>query len=112
MSARGWLACALLALALLYAAWFRAGDAATLAIFMAPPLLLAVLLRWRPRAAAFWSGVLALAWFSHGVMAAWSRPGERGYALVEVALALLVILAANFPALHARFGRRRADRDV
>lgn len=113
MSARAWLAVALLALALLFGAWFwREGATATLWVFILPPLALAALLRRRPRAASFWAGVLALAWFSHGIMAAWSRPGERGYALVEVALALLVILAANFPALQARFGRHRADPNV
>lgn len=108
MSARLALACALLALAALYLGWFRAAGAATLAIFALPPLALALLLRPRPRAAAFWSGVLALLWFSHGVMAAWTRPPERGYALAEIALALAVIFSTNWPALRTRFGRRRA----
>ncbi len=106
MSARVVLACALLALAALYGAWFRDAGAVALAIFVLPPLLLAALLRIRPRAAGFWAGVLALLWFSHGVMAAWSRPPERGFAVAEVALALAVIFAANFSALRARFGGR------
>lgn len=98
---------ALLALAALYAAWFaRSGDWIAVAVFAAPPLLLAALVAWRPRAAGFWSGVLALAWFAHGVMVAWSRPGERGFALAAVALALLVIGAANFEAMRARRRRR------
>ena len=49
------------------------------------------------RTASFWAGVAALAWFSHGVMVAWSRAGERGYALAEVALALVIVFAASLP---------------
>lgn len=104
------LVAALLALALLYVAWFRrAPDAwVALAVFALPPVALAVA-RWRGSArAGFWSGVLALAWFSHGVMVAWTRPAERGFALAEVALAALVVVASSWPGLQARFGRRRA----
>ena len=95
---------ALCALVLLYAAWFgAAADWVALAVFALPPLLLAL---WLPRApvlAGFWAGLLALAWFSHGVMVAWSRPGELWPALAEVALALAVVLAASVPGLRARF---------
>ncbi len=104
-----WLMIALLALAALHAAWFaREGSTVGLVVFALPPLLLAALLRWRAGAARFWSGVLALAWFSHGVMLAWSEPAQRGFALAEAALALVVIFAANGDALGAR--RRRKDR--
>jgi len=100
---------ALLALALLYAAWF--GDdrhaVAALLVFALPPLLLA-LPAWRGgRRAAFWAGVLALFWFSHGVMVAWTRPGERLFAWLEIGLSLLVIGAASWPGLRARFGGRK-----
>jgi uncharacterized membrane protein len=98
---------ALLALALLYAAWFgRSSDWIAVGVFAAPPLLLAALAAARLRAAAFWSGVLALGWFSHGVMLAWSDADARGFALAAVALALLVIGAANFEAVRARRRRR------
>ena len=59
------------------------------------------------RVASFWAGVLALAWFSHGVMVAWSRPPERGFALAEIALALVIVFAASLPGLRARFGRKK-----
>ena len=103
---------ALLALAALYVAWFgrQPGPWAELAVFALPPALLAVAL-WRRRdvrRTAFWAGVLALAWFSHGIMVAWTRPGERGFALVEVALALVVVMAASLPGLRARFARKRS----
>ncbi|GHA89580.1 DUF2069 domain-containing protein [Cognatilysobacter bugurensis] len=101
---------ALFALAALFAAWFapRPTQWDELVVFALPPLLLAIA-RWRGRrTAAFWASVLALGWFSHGVMVAWSRPAEAGYAWGEIALALAVIFAANLPGLRARFGKRRA----
>ena len=55
----------------------------------------------------FWASVLALGWFSHGVMSAWSHPETRWLALIEIALALLVIFSASLPGLRARFGKRR-----
>jgi len=102
-------AAALLALAVLYVAWFAIATPprAPLAVFAVPPLLLA-LACWRGRSqAAFWAGVLALAWFSHGVMVAWTRPAERGFALAEVALALVVVCAPAWAGLRARARRRR-----
>lgn len=99
---------ALLALAVLYVAWFAsAPDPWTaLVVFAVPPAVLAIA-GWRGRrSAAFWAGVLALAWFSHGVMVAWTRPPERGYALAEVVLALVVVVASSWPGLRARFARR------
>lgn len=108
------LAAALAALALLFVFWFRddAHALAALALFAGPPLLLAAGVLRGSRGAAFWSGVLALFWFSHGVMLAYDRPAERGYALAEVALSLLVVAAASLPGLRARFGGRGRGRDA
>ncbi|CAN5706151.1 hypothetical protein BH23PSE2_BH23PSE2_00200 [soil metagenome] len=106
------LAMALAALSLLFLFWFR-NDAQALAamvLFAGPPLLLAAGVLHGSRAAAFWSGVFGLFWFSHGVMLAYDRPAERVLALTEVALALLVIAAANWPGLRARFGGRGGHR--
>ena len=100
---------ALLALALLFVPWFRDDRhaVAALLVFALPPLLLAWP-AWRGgRRAAFWAGVLAVFWFSHGVMVAWTRPPERLFAWLEIVLSLLVIGAASWPGLQARFGRRR-----
>ena len=107
--ARRLLLAALIALTGLFVWWF--GTAArpwvALAVFALPPALLAVAALRGARQAAFWAGVLALAWFSHGVMVAWSRPPERVFALIEIALAVVVVVAVSLPGMQARFGRRR-----
>jgi uncharacterized membrane protein len=105
--ARRLLRLALLALVLLYGLWFgRTGQWVALGVFALPPLLLALGLPRHGARAGFWAGVLALLWFSHGVMVAWTRAPERLPALVEVALALVVVFAASVPGLRARFARR------
>ena len=99
---------ALLALALVYAVWF-AREAAwfALALFALPPLWLALGLPRGGATTAFWAGMLALLWFAHGVMVAWTRPAERGFAWLAVLLALVVVFAASLPGLRARFARKR-----
>lgn len=105
---RGLLAAALAALALLFVLWFRTAPQplAAMALFAGPPLLLLAGVLSGRRIAVFWSGVFGLFWFSHGVMLAWDRADERGYALVEIVLALLVIVAASWPGLRARVAGR------
>lgn len=104
MSASRPLVYALLALVAFYLAWF-AGDAHLLTgllAFALPPFLLAIA-AWRGwHRAAFVAGVLALLWFSHGVMLAWSDPARRWMALVEVALSLAIVYAACLPGARAR----------
>ena len=98
---------ALFGLVALYAFWFAREGWPALLVFAGPPLLLAALCWNGANKPAFWAGLLALGWFSHGVMVAWSRPLERELALVEVVLALVVVFAASAPGLRARFGARR-----
>ena len=106
--ARSLLSAGLFALATLYAAWFgRGAEWVPLAVFALPPLALAIaLLRGAGARTGFWAGVLALVWFSHGIMVAWTRPPERLFALGEVALALAIVLAASLTGLRARFSKR------
>jgi uncharacterized membrane protein len=107
-ASRRLLAVLLLGLAILFTAWF-AGDArygAALAVFALPPFLLAIGVLARRPTAPFWAGVFALGWFCHGVMLAWERADGRGFAIGEVALALGIIGASNWPGLSARFGSR------
>ena len=116
--ARRLLRVALLGLVVLYAAWFAgtrfddAGFSASpqwvaLVVFALPPLLLALMLPRHGARAGFWAGVLALLWFSHGVMVAWTRVPERWPALVEISLALVVVFAASIPGLRSRFAKKR-----
>jgi uncharacterized membrane protein len=109
--ARGLLCAALFALAAVYGAWFgRDGQWFALAVFAVPALWFGVaLLRGGGARTGFWAGVLALAWFSHGVMVAWTRPPERLFAGAEIALAVAIVLAASLTGLRARFGSRRAS---
>ena len=98
---------ALIALVGLYVFWFSSNPWPALLVFAAPPLLLA-LAAWKGSdRAAFWAAVLALFWFSHGVMVAWTRPLESELASIEIVLALVVIFAASLPGLRGRFSRRR-----
>ncbi|MBA3487052.1 MAG: DUF2069 domain-containing protein [Lysobacter sp.] len=100
---------ALLALGLLYAWWFRNDPyrMAAMLIFALPPWLMAwQVWRGRPRAGLL-SGMLALLWFSHGVMVAWVRPDERVLGLLEILLAVAVVLAASLPGLRRRFAKKR-----
>lgn len=83
------------------AAWYWLGV-----VFSLPLALLALAL-WRRRPAArYWSGVIALLYFCHGITEAWTVETARGLALAEVALSVAIILAANWIGLTARFKRR------
>ena len=70
------------------------------------PLALPLLAIRLPRRALFWAGLVSLLYFSHGVMEAWSAPAERGLALAEIALSVLLIAALG---IDAHRSRRRAD---
>lgn len=108
MTSKRLLMFALLGLALLFGLWYVHGPhaLAALVVLVLPPLLLAIA-AWRGWArAGFFGGVFALFWFSHGVMVAWSEPGQRVFALVEVLLALVVVYASSIDGMRARFGRK------
>lgn len=100
---------ALIALAALYTYWFLHDKhwLATQLVFTAPPLLLAIALRLGWQRASFWAGVLALFWFSHGVMSAWTHRDTALFAWAEIVLSLLVIAQASLPGLRARFAAKR-----
>jgi uncharacterized membrane protein len=101
---------ALIALAGLYLLWFggQPHPWAALVVFAVPPALLAMAALRGARTAGFWAGVFALAWFSHGVMVAWSRPPERVFALLEVLLAVVVVFAGSLPGIRARMAKKKA----
>ena len=78
------------------------------AFFCIPLLPTLLLLALRHRAAWLAGGVAALLYFCHGVMVAMSVPQLRALALTEVALSVLVVVAASWNGLRARFARRPA----
>lgn len=107
--ARRVLIVALIALTGLYLMWFGgASSMAALVVFALPAaaLAMAALSGWR--LAGFWAGVVALMWFSHGVMVAYTRPPERLFAIAEVGLALVIVFAASLPGMKARFSKKKA----
>ena len=105
---RTWLSLALLALTAVYGGWLWVDGAepALWTVFALPPLLLGAGVWFRRRTAPFWSGVLALFWFSHGVMVAYAEPGERAWALAVTALSVAIVVLSSLRGLVARFSRR------
>jgi len=77
--------------------------------FLCVPLLpsLALLARGH-RAALLFGALAALLYFCDGVMVAMSESAQRTPALVEVALSVLVVVAASWNGLRARFTRKPA----
>jgi len=87
---------ALFALQLLWHGWLFPAQSlpAWLPLGIATvPLLLPLFALRRPVRALLWVGILSLFYFSHGVAEAWSAPGERALAFIEVALTLVLIAA-------------------
>jgi uncharacterized membrane protein len=113
MSAHRLALLALLANTLLLLAWYGwLAPARTLpagfvlALLLAPGLPGVALAVLRHRKAAFWAGIGALFWFSHGVMEAWTEPAVRHLALTEIALSMLIVGGASWDGLRARFARK------
>jgi uncharacterized membrane protein len=55
------------------------------------PLLLPLLAIHDARRALLWVGILSLFYFCHGISEAWSAPGERWLAWIEIILTLTLI---------------------
>ncbi len=109
---RGLLAFVLMTLSVVFALWFR-GDRhyfVALVFFALPPILLGLGALRGSALARFWSGVLALLWFSHGVMVAWSNAAQRSWALAEVALAVAIVLLSCAGGLRAKFAKHKTKR--
>lgn len=98
---RAGLTACLVALVVLYLLWFH-GTGLALVLFALPPAVLALLLWLGRKRTALVAGIVAMAWFAHGVMVVWTRPPERLFALIELALALAVVGLVGLPGLRAR----------
>jgi len=91
------------ALVLLQPAWYLwlappANGRPWLALLLTlPPLLLPLTaLRTNPRRALFWTGIVALFYFCHGIVAAWVVPQARLPALIEALLCAVLIGALGW----------------
>ena len=62
----------------------------------------------RRRSARFWSGVVALLTFCHGITEAWTLAGARVPGLAEAALSALAVTSASWDGLKARRARKAA----
>lgn len=114
-SSRG--ACLALVLALLALHWLwyaRASAASTLGglvftlIVSLPLALIAIGLALDRPSARFWSGVVALFYFCHGVTDAWAIPESLLEGTAEALLSVALVLASSWDGLQARFGVRRS----
>ena len=102
---------ALFALSVLFSLWYHDSSlrVAAMVFFTLPPLLLLVgVLRGNAKA-SFWAGVFGLFWFSHGVMEAYAAPHVRTFALLEIFLALVIVVASSWPGLSGRFSKKKAN---
>lgn len=87
---------ALIALQLAWHGWLSPPQAMPTWLLLAItviPLLLPLLAIRDLRRALLWVGILSLFYFCHGVSEAWSAPGERWLAIIEIVLTLLLIAA-------------------
>jgi uncharacterized membrane protein len=73
-----------------------------------PALLLPMFaLRTNLRRALLWLGVVALFYFCHGVVAAWTTPAARAPALIECALCVIAIGTLGWIVRRDRTQRRK-----
>ena len=107
-------ALAIVALAALQLAWHgwlappvEAAPWALAVFFLLPILPALVLTLLGHRRAGFWGALAALLYFSHGVMVAWSSPGETALGLVQAALSAVLVVAASWDGMRARFNKKR-----
>jgi len=113
MTSRHITAIALVAIALLAPLWqFFLAPPQRLPAWLATAMQLApivpglVLFALRHRTATFWAGLGALFVFCHGVMEAFGAPTARVPALIEAALAVVIVFGSSWNGLRHRFGRR------
>lgn len=101
---------ALFSLSLLFSVWMHEDRyrTAALLVFALPPLLLLAGVVRGSRKAAFWSGVLGLLWFCHGIIVAYGRPEERAWGSAEIVLAVVVVMASSWPGVAGRFRKKKA----
>jgi uncharacterized membrane protein len=109
-----WVALGVFALLLLQIIWHavlappeRAPIWLVTLFFALPWLLLSVLVLIKHRTFAFWAGTLALFYFSHGVMEAWTQRDIWQLGVLEAVLCVWVIIASSWDGMKARFSKKQ-----
>lgn len=120
MSARSWRAIALgayAALVALHLAWhlWLVPPASlplgfVLALALGPLVLAGIAMLVDLRRGLFWAGFAALAYFSHGVMEAWTTPEVRALAHAEWLISTVLVVAVGAAGLADRRAARAAGR--
>lgn len=77
-------------------------------IFTVPLLPVCLLVFLKHRSFAFWGGAVALFYFSHGVMEAWTLRDVWPVGFGEALLSVWVIIAASWDGMKARFAKKPA----
>jgi uncharacterized membrane protein len=77
-------------------------------LFALPLLPVCFLVLIKHRTFAFWGGAIALFYFSHGVMEAWTDRMIWQLGLAEALLSIWVIMASSWDGMKARFATKRA----
>lgn len=113
MIARKLAQCGIFGLLLLQWLWHAAispplsvSPAVYAAFFSIPIVPALLLLACRKHEALLVGGLAALVYFCHGVMVAMTLPQQRTLAQVEILLSVLVVMAASWNGLRARFARK------
>lgn len=120
MTPRAWRALALVAYAALVALhltwhlWLappaRLPLAFVLALALGPLAMAGLVMIVDLRRGLFWAGFAALAYFSHGVMEAWTSPEIRLLAHAEWLLSTVLVVAVGAAGLAERRAARTAGR--
>jgi uncharacterized membrane protein len=85
-----------------------AGGSTALLVILGMPLAAVLVLHLARRPSArFWSGVVALLTFCHGITEAWTLPGALTPGLVEAVVSALAVTSASWDGMRARFARKR-----
>jgi len=79
-------------------------------IFSFPLIPICILILIKHRTFTFWGGTLALFYFCHGVMEAWTVRELWPLGVGEAAISVWVIMAASWDGMKARFSKKSAEK--
>ncbi|MGH8107038.1 MAG: DUF2069 domain-containing protein [Arenimonas sp.] len=81
-------------------------------LFALPLIPVCVLAFIKHRTFAFWGGTLALFYFSHGVMEAWTLRDIWPLGFGEAVISVWVIIAASWDGMKKRFAKKAIEKPI